>query len=339
MKLMTGNQIIAQAAFDSGASLMFGYPITPSSEIITYFQKIKGAKFIQTEDEISAGFNTLGAVVAGKVTFTASAGVGHVLMQDPLSMAEAMRMPFVLIAMQRGGPSTGQVSYSQQEVNLATHGGNGEGLRIVYSPATATELYYYTYLTFLNAWKYRFPAILLGDGYLAKAQTSIKNLDKNVRKLVVKPLLEIGKIKNLRNCYGTEEEMAEVLNEDIEEYSQVRKEIELYQSKNMAGAKLVIVSHGIVSEAVKTALKILDSNGRKKIGFFRPVTLRPFPANAFIRLISPKQKVMVIESSNGQLAKILQSEVNGQKIDYRFYKPALGITPEEIIKKISQITD
>lgn len=334
--LLTGNEIIARAAYDSGCRLMFGYPITPSSEIITYFQKLKGAEFVQTEDEIAAGFSVCGAILAGKITFTASAGIGHVLMQDAMSMAEAMRLPFVLIVMQRGGPSTGQVSYSQQETILATHGGNGEGLRIVYSPATARELYYYTYKTFNAAWKYKFPAILLADGYLAKAKTSLNALTKNVRQVVAKPILETDKIKNLRNCYGTEEEMAAVLLKNIAEYEKVRQEIEEYETLNLANAKLVVVVAGIVGAAAKSALEIL---GDKKIGLFRPITLRPFPASAFRRLVPDKAKIMVIESANGQLAQILASEVNGTKIDYHFYKPGLGITPEEIINKLRMTND
>jgi len=97
--------------------------------------KKKDLIFLQTEDEIAAGFAVCGSIVAGKKTFTTTSGPGTILMQDSLSMAEGMRLPFVAIIAQRGGPSSGTVIYSQQEVNLAIHGGNGEGLRIVYSPS------------------------------------------------------------------------------------------------------------------------------------------------------------------------------------------------------------
>lgn len=334
--LLTGNEIVARAAYDSGCRLMFGYPISPSSEIIPSFQKLAGVEFLQTEDEIAAGFAVCGAALAGKLAFTASAGMGHVLMQDALSMAEAMRLPFVLVAMQRSGPSTGQVSYAQQETILATHGGNGEGLRIVYSPSNPRELYYYTYKTFAATWKYKFPAILLSDGYLGKAKTKTLVFDRNVHPLKIKPILEIDKIKNLRNCFGTEEEMAEVLEKNIAEYEKVRQEIEECQTIDLANAKLVVVAAGIVGAAAKAALEIL---GDKKVGLFRPITLRPFPKSAFRRLVPNKAKIMVVESANGQLAQVLASEVNGTKVDYHLYKSALGITPEEIIKKISQITD
>lgn len=116
-----------------------------------------GREFLQTEDEISAGFTVCGAVQAGKKAFTATAGPGNVLMQEPFGMAEAMRLPLFAIIQQRGGPSSGTVIYSQQEVALTTYGGNGEGYRIVYSSASHQEIYDYTIKGFNMAWKYRWP--------------------------------------------------------------------------------------------------------------------------------------------------------------------------------------
>src|SRR5574344_271389 len=114
-KLMTGYDVVIQAALDAGAESMFGYPITPTCEILSGWSA-SGKKCLQTEDEIAAGFGVCGAVMAGEKSFTASSGPGHILLQDSFSMAEAMRLPAVLIAGQRGGPSSGTVIYSQQEV-------------------------------------------------------------------------------------------------------------------------------------------------------------------------------------------------------------------------------
>jgi len=119
---------------------MFGYPITPGTEILTdwirHSQENESLHYLQTEDEIAAGFMVAGAVMAGTKAFTATAGPVTVLMQDAMSMADGMRLPFVAIIAQRGGPSSGTVIYTQQEVNFAIHGGNGEGLRIVFFPST-----------------------------------------------------------------------------------------------------------------------------------------------------------------------------------------------------------
>ena len=106
---------------------------------------------------MSAGFAMIGAILVGKKAFTATAGPGNILAQDAFAMAENMRLPTVAFIMQRGGPSTGTVIYSQQELNLTCFGGNGEGLRIVYSASGIQDLYDYTIKSFNAAWKYRFP--------------------------------------------------------------------------------------------------------------------------------------------------------------------------------------
>ena len=126
-----------------------------------------GRKFLQTEDELSAGFTTVGGVLAGLKAFTATAGPGNTLMQEPMSMAEMMRLPVVTIVQQRGGPSTATVIYSQQEVTMTTQGGNGEGIRIVYSPSNHQELFDYTLKAFNTAWKYRFPTFRAGRWLLS----------------------------------------------------------------------------------------------------------------------------------------------------------------------------
>ena len=168
---MTGNEAVAWAALAAGADIMYGYPITPQNEIMHYWTRMApkfGRSFLQTEDEISAGFTTIGGVLAGKRAFTATAGPGNVLMQESMSMAEMMRIPTVLVVCQRGGPSTATVIYSQQEVTMTCYGGNGEGFRIVYSTSGQQDLYDYTIKAFNTAWKYRFPTFVLSDGYQSK---------------------------------------------------------------------------------------------------------------------------------------------------------------------------
>ncbi|HYH03621.1 MAG TPA: ferredoxin oxidoreductase, partial [Bacillota bacterium] len=111
---MTGNEVAVWGALAAGADYLFGYPITPQNEIMHYWSRLaprfnKG--FLQTEDELSAGFAMLGGAMVGKKTFSATAGPGNILMQEPISMAEMMRLPGVWIVQQRGGPSTATVIY------------------------------------------------------------------------------------------------------------------------------------------------------------------------------------------------------------------------------------
>ena len=125
---MTGNEVVAWACLAAQADIMYGYPITPQNEIMHYWTRLGpkfGRRFLQTEDEISAGFTTVGGVLSGARAFTATGGPGNTLMQESISMAEMMRIPTVMIIQQRGGPSTATVIYSQQELTLTTFGGNG----------------------------------------------------------------------------------------------------------------------------------------------------------------------------------------------------------------------
>ncbi|MBE0467718.1 MAG: ferredoxin oxidoreductase, partial [Candidatus Desulforudis sp.] len=187
---MTGNEVVAWAAVAARCDIMYGYPITPQNEIMHYWTRLApkfGKRFLQTEDELSAGFTTIGGVMAGSKAFTATAGPGNVLMQEPLSMAEMMRLPVVVVIMQRGGPSTATVIYSQQEVILTTYGGNGEGLRMVYSTATHQELYDYTIKAFNTAWRYRFPVFVLADGYQGKMREPLTIYDPVERSVELVP--------------------------------------------------------------------------------------------------------------------------------------------------------
>src|SRR3989339_1698103 len=176
-QFLTGHEVVVQACIDAGATHMFGYPITPGTEILSGWikraQEDRSLQYLQTEDEIAAGFCVAGAVMAGAKAFTATAGPGTVLMQDAMSMSDGMRLPFVVIVGQRGGPSSGTVIYSQQEVNLAIRGGNGEGMRIVFSPSTVEELYRLTRRAFNVAWKYKFPTVVLSDGFLMKTRQTV----------------------------------------------------------------------------------------------------------------------------------------------------------------------
>ncbi|MGD0152607.1 MAG: ferredoxin oxidoreductase [Thermacetogeniaceae bacterium] len=347
---MTGNEAVCWAALAAEAEIMYGYPITPQNEIMHYWTRNVpkfGKRFLQTEDELSAGFTTIGGVLAGRRAFTATAGPGNVLMQEPLSMAEAMRIPTVVIIQQRGGPSTATVIYSQQEVTLTCFGGNGEGLRIVYSTSSHQELFDYTIKAFNTAWKYRFPTFVLADGYQAKMRESLTIYDPAARGISMVPtepfLGKPGKIgegrtaAHLRNTYNIEEELNAVLEKDIADYERFAPEIVEYESSVPEDCDLLVVTHGVVFRSARMAVKDLASQG-KKIGYFRPITLRPFPEEQFRQAAAKAKQLLVAESAYGQLLKIVQQNLYGSTVPIRtMLKPGVGITPEEITDECSAI--
>jgi 2-oxoglutarate ferredoxin oxidoreductase subunit alpha len=350
---MTGNEVVAWAALVSQADMMFGYPITPQNEIMHYWTRLApkyNRDFLQTEDEISAGFTVCGGILAGKKCFTATAGPGNVLMQEPFGMAEAMRLPMVTIIQQRGGPSSGTVIYSQQELTLTTKGGNGEGHRIVYSTASHQELFDYTIKAFNTAWTYHFPTFVLGDGYQAKMREPVEMYDPMEKGVeLVKPVPYVGKpgkigidreAAHLCNIYSMEEELYEVILRFDEEYNRIAPELVEYDSHGCEGADVIIVSHGVVSRVADDAVKALQAEGIKA-GFFRPITVAPFPGEALREAIrGGAGKLLIVESAMGQLQKLVLENIYGESIPIEtLFKPAMGIMDTEIIDKVKSIIE
>ncbi|MDF9407110.1 ferredoxin oxidoreductase [Pelotomaculum isophthalicicum JI] len=340
---MTGNEVVAWAALAAKADIMYGYPITPQNEIMHYWTRLApkyDKKFLQTEDELSAGFTTIGGVMAGRKAFTATAGPGNTLMQEPMSMAEMMRLPTVLIIQQRGGPSTATVIYSQQEVTMTTIGGNGEGMRIVYSTSSHQELYDYTIKAFNTAWKYRFPTFVLGDGYQAKMRESLTLYDPEARGIeLIPPEPYVGKEgvpgkdrppAHFRNTYNMEEELYELVMDALQDYEKISPEVAEYHAFGIEDAELVIVGHGIVYRAIKAAVEAMREKGLR-VGYFRPVTLRPLPVPQIKELMASNKQILLMESSYGQLSRLFKDVAYGSPAKINtFFKPGMGITAEEV---------
>ncbi|MEK9158930.1 MAG: thiamine pyrophosphate-binding protein [Patescibacteria group bacterium] len=331
---LTGSETVIKAALAVGADYFFGYPITPGTELLSLWAREADREprlgFLQTEDEVAAGFAVVGAVLSGRLAFTATAGPGTILMQDALVMAEAMRVPFVAVIIQRGGPSSGTVIYSQQEVNLAIYGGNGEGMRLVYSPSNLDELYEHTVKAFQNAWKYRFPTLVLTDGFLMKTRAGVETPEVK-EKPQNKPLVKLGADVHLPNIYTFEEDLFKKVTADAKDFEAMAKKVTEAESYKTADARVLIVAHGLVGAAGKVAVDVLRAQNIKA-GLFRPITLNPFPKKQLNQLAKKAKKIIVIESSLGQLERMVKANLEVARPVEHYLRPALGIEVEEIIK-------
>jgi len=344
-EFVIGNEAVVRASIEAGAEMMCGYPITPATEIMHYWaeaaQKDRNLIFHQAEDEMSAGFAMIGAVLSGKKAFTATAGPGNVLMQDAFVMAEIMRIPTVAFIIQRGGPSTGTVIYSQQEVNLTCFGGNGEGLRIVYSTSGGQDLYDYAQKAFNSAWRHQFPTFVLADGYQGKMLSRI-DLHGAGRKIAAYPTLLAEKrlpyhYINLINTFNMEEDLAERLNELKTAYDASRHEIIEYEEHLVDNANILILAHGIVAAAARSAVDILRDKGIR-VGLLRPITLRPFPKYVTRQACQDAKQILICESSMGQFSAIVKENIYGIETPItEFLKPAEGFTPDEIVQKVMKL--
>lgn len=345
-ELLTGNEIVVKAALAAGATAYFGYPITPATEIMTewdkeYEKNKKKLVFLQTEDEMSAGFGMIGSILTGRKTFTATTGPGNILMQDAFAMAEAMRIPTVAVIGQRGGPSTGSVIYSQQEVTLTAFGGNGEGYRIVYSPANIQDLYDYIIKAFNTAWKHKFPTFVLTDGYTLKTRALVelkkpKNLIKSyplVLKSKIRDNSKESNYQNLNNTFATEEQCYEANLDLLNSFNKAKDQISESETYSLTkSANTLVIAHGIVASSVKQAI---NDSKNKKVKLFRPITLNPFPDKKLKKELKNIKKIIIIESAANQLLKLVKENIYGTKIPIQTYcRPGLGISPEEIIKLI-----
>lgn len=345
---MTGNEVVAWAALAAKVDIMYGYPITPQNEIMHYWTRMApkyGKKFLQTEDEISAGFTTLGGILTGRKAFTATAGPGNVLMQESATMAEMMRIPVVYVIQQRGGPSTATVIYAQQETTLTAFGGNGEGHRIVYSTATHQELFDYTIKAFNAAWTYRFPTFLLGDGYQAKMREPLTIYDPEAKGIKLVPteaavgdMGQAGRsFRHLRNTYNTEDELYEVVMANQRDWDAMAPKVVEWEEKGCEDADIIIVSHGIVSRAAIGAYNQLRAEG-KKVGYFRPITVRPFPGEQLVKAMKGAKKLLVAESAYGQLLKMVQNATYDNAIEIApMLRPGVGITTEELVEEYNKL--
>ena len=174
-KRITGNEAIVlglvTAAQKAGKPLFYGsYPITPASTILEGLSALKNfdVRTFQAEDEISAMGSVIGAAFAGSLAATASSGPGIALKSEGINLAVVMELPLVVIDVQRGGPSTGLPTKTEQTDLLEVlYGRNGESPIPVIAPATPSECFDMVVEAFRIATRYMTPVFLLSDGYVA----------------------------------------------------------------------------------------------------------------------------------------------------------------------------
>ncbi|MCF6248291.1 MAG: 2-oxoacid:acceptor oxidoreductase subunit alpha [Desulfobacula sp.] len=178
-KLITnGNQLVARAALDAKLSFYAGYPITPATKIMEILSKElpkHGGTLLQTEDEIAAIGAVIGAGFGGKRAMTATSGPGFALMTEFTGLSMMAEVPAVIINSQRGGPSTGIPTKTEQsDFNAALFSGTGDCPRVVLAPTDTSSCYQAMVTALYIAEKYQTLVVLLLDFFLSN---SIKNID------------------------------------------------------------------------------------------------------------------------------------------------------------------
>lgn len=183
MSLLTGNEALTLGMLYSGVKYFAGYPITPASSILEMMIKnIKdfGGVAIQTEDEISAINSVIGASIAGVRSATATSGPGFSLMVEAIGYAYMTETPVVIIDVQRGGPSTGLPTKTEDsDILNVVFCGHGDIEKIVLFPSNPYEMFIFANTAFNLAEKYQLPVIILSDLNLGENVYTTDYIDLN----------------------------------------------------------------------------------------------------------------------------------------------------------------
>ena len=343
--LICGNKACASAAIDAGCRFYAGYPITPQNELIEYMayhMPRVGGIFIQAESELAAINMVLGAAAAGCRALTSSSSPGISLKQEGISYLAASELPAVIINVMRGGPGLGSIAPAQGDYFQATRGGgHGDYRTIVLAPASCQESYDLTYESFSLADKYRIPVIILSDGMLGQMMEPLTISTKKPR-LIKKPWALTGckgRLPQVIKSLHLGNHALERHNKHLQKkYALISKKETLFQHKIPSKYTLLIVAYGSAARIVETTLLTLPAAQQEKVGFFRPISLWPFPSAALKTISQKAHNVLIVEMSAGQLLEDVRLAIqNDTKTHFIGTMGGAIPAPRTIKTKISQL--
>lgn len=360
------------AAEKSGRDLFLGsYPITPASDILHELSKYKnlGVKTFQAEDEIGGVCTAIGASFAGDLAITTTSGPGLALKAEGIGLAVMTELPLVVVDVQRGGPSTGLPTKTEQaDLLQALYGRNGESPVIVIAASTPSNCFYYAYMASKLALEHMTPVILLSDGYLGngsepwKIQTTkdlpditpplvkagqeyqpyARDLEKLSRKWAIPgtPGLEhrLGGLEkqdvtgNVSYDPKNHEKMVKLREEKVARVANFIPEQEVLF--NQKGDLLVIGWGGTQGHLYNsTEQLVLEGN---KIGLVHINYLNPLPKN-LTNIFGKFKKIVVCELNRGQLVKHLRGVL--PQFQYEQYNKIQGLPfrSDELIEEFSNL--
>lgn len=346
--LMKGNEALAEAAIRAGCRHFFGYPITPQTEVSAYMAKKMpkiGGTFLQAESEVSAINMAYGAGGAGVRVMTSSSSPGISLKQEGISYIAGADVPCVIVNIVRGGPGLGGIQPAQSDYFQATKGGgHGDYHLVVLAPSSIQEMVDLTSDAFDIGDKYRCPVMIMGDGMLGQMMEPVEFKDTDVSDLPEKEWATSGtgmkRKKNIINSLFIEaSELEDLVLERQQRYDVIAKNEVRYEAIDTEDADIVLVAYGTTARIAKTAMAKAKEKGYK-VGIIRPITLWPFPFEAFEKALakSTDKTFLAVEMSMGQMVEDVRLAVNG-RANVEFFGRTGGIvpTPKEILEKIEEI--
>ncbi len=343
--LMSGNNIIGEAAIRAGCRFYAGYPITPQNELTEYMaehmRNVENGVFIQSESEVAAINMIAGSSATGTRVMTSSSSPGISLKQEGISSMAACELPGIIVNIMRGGPGLGNIRPSQGDYFQATRGGgHGDYRTIVLAPATGQELADLTMDAFDLADKYRTPVMILADGMMGQMMEPVIFKKPKPRKYPEKFMLRgagEGKSKFIRGLLLDPVDSEEHNWKLARKYDVIIKNETLHEEHLTEDADMVIVAYGTAARIAKGAIKRLRDHGMK-IGLFRPISLWPFPELKLRALSAKIKNYLVFEMSTGQMLEDVRLALQGYaNIEFHGRPGGAVPTPAELANVVAKI--
>lgn len=356
---INGNTAVAwgliQAAEAANLELFLGsYPITPATDILHELSKYKhfGVKTFQAEDEIAGICSAIGASFGGALALTTSSGPGIALKGEGLGLATMLELPLVIINVQRGGPSTGLPTKTEQsDLNLALYGRNGECPMIVIAASRPNDCFHMAFEAARLALTHMTPVMLLTDGYIANGAEpwkipDLKQYAKIKTRLVTKELKEgevyypykrdpktlartwappgipghEHRVGGLEKAQETGNVSYDPVNHETmchirqEKVDLVANDIPEQDVEGKKSGDVLVISWGGTYGAVHSAVKELQEQ-KLKVSLTHIKYLSPLPKNLG-KLIKSFKKVIIPELNMGQLKSYLDAKYHIESVAY-----------------------
>lgn len=373
--LVDGNDICAAAAIYAGCEFFGGYPITPSSEIMQYLNHEiwkYGGSLLQAEDEIAGIGACVGASFAGKKALTATSGPGMSLKTEMLGLATIAELPLVCVNVQRGGPSTGIPTKSEQsDLYQAAFSAHGDAVRPVLAPISAGDTFGVTVEAFNIAEKYQTPVIILSDQEIAQRKETVEPFDAREFKLTerklpseaelehyvrfrytdtgISPLSHPGMKGGNYLAAGIEHNEhgdptagggthAKMNDKRIKKLDPLKRRRDLFLIEGDLDAPLALLSWGSMAGVVRDALQSARAEGMR-VKLLVPKLLYPVAEEVYRDFFRSVKGGLVVEQSHlGQLYRLIRMFVDVPKgLESLAKSGSNPIAPAEVVTRLREV--
>ncbi len=373
--LVDGNEMCAAAALFAGCEFFGGYPITPSTEIMQFLSREiwkYGGALLQAEDEIAGVGAALGASFAGKKSMTATSGPGMSLKTEMLGLASIAELPLVVVDVQRGGPSTGMPTKSEQaDLFQAVFSAHGDVLRPVLAPTCVADTFAVTVHAFNVAERFQTPVVILSDQEIAQRKESLDPIDttqfarlerreptdaelQSYRRFRftddgVSPISHPGMLGGNYQGAGIEHNdagaptasgavHARMTEKRFHKFDALRAQSDLFRIEGDPGAALALISWGSTAGVCREALRLARDAGLR-VKLLTPLLLYPVVEETYLEFLTGVHAGLVVEQSyQGQLFRLMRMYVDlPPGIESLARSGAIPFQPTEIVEHLGEL--